>query len=736
MTGKEYDSMGEAAAAQTQKKQLFGKLKAMADQLRSNMDASEFKNYVLGIVFYRFLSESLVLKFKEITRLDYIDSFKEDEAASKKMVSEQLRIGYFIEPKFLWPNLIARINAGKFTYVELEDATRGLLASTVGKGSQKDFSNLFDDLNLESEKIGHAALERTELISKIMKMVDSIEFGAGDSRIDILGDAYEFFLGDFAAASGKKGGEFYTPVCMAKLVAKLALNGKSSFEKAYDPCCGSTGLLLAVKDEIPEGGHLGKLYGQEMNPTTYNLGRMNMLLHGVPFSGFDVFNGDTINHPQAEKTQEEKENGISDLSLLADSFDVIVANPPFSQDYTPTDTLLSDPRFAGPGVLAPKSYEDWLFVDHMLYCLKPGGTLAVVLAQGPLFRGGAEEKIRKYVVDNRNWLDSVIGVPEKCFYGTSIATVICVFKKDKISNGIYFVDASKDFIPGTKQNSLNDEQIQRIVNACKSKAEIAKYAHLATYDELKVNDFNLNIPRYVDVSEEEEKIDIEAVRKDVEKAKVKDEELEKKIADLLSQVDEIIDTNDRLIEDLAKEKEYVLNSLFSLTRTSKCRLAKITEISSVDTGSSNANQAKGNGSYAFFDRGLEEKRFDTYEFDGPSIIYNGEGSKFIPIYFDGKLALHQRCYIIHNVSKDIGIKYLYYFLQTQNKHFCTHSVGTTVMSLRRECFETCAVPVYDPQTQARIASVLSDIDRRIEIRKRLADDWRQIKKNLLANMFC
>jgi type I restriction enzyme M protein len=482
MTTEEYQAMGETAAAQAQKKQLFGKLKAMADQLRSNMDASEFKNYVLGIIFYRYLSENLVKQFREKTGFDYVESVQQDEEATKKLTSDQLKIGYFIKPEHLWTALMKRIADGRFTYLELEMATKELLASTMGKGSQKDFSNLFDDLNLESEKLGPTPMDKTALVSKIMLMVDAIEFDVGNAKIDILGDAYEFFLGDFAAASGKKGGEFYTPACMAKLVAKLALDGRTSFDKAYDPCCGSTGLLLALKNEMPENSHIGKLYGQEMNPTTYNLGRMNMLLHGVPFSDFDIFKGDTINKPQVEKTKEQDENGVSDITLLQDRFDVIVANPPFSQDYTPTDTLLLDPRFRGPGTLAPKSYEDWLFVEHMLYCLKPGGTLAVVLASGPMFRGGAEEEIRKY------WLKSIVGVvglPGKCFYGTPISTLVCVFKKGEDNDGIYFIDASKDFVSGSKQNSLNDEQIGRIVEAMACKKDIEGFGHFAKYDEIE-----------------------------------------------------------------------------------------------------------------------------------------------------------------------------------------------------------------------------------------------------------
>jgi type I restriction enzyme M protein len=505
MTTEEYQAMGETAAAQAQKKQLFGKLKAMADQLRSNMDASEFKNYVLGIIFYRYLSENLVRQFKEKTGFDYVESVQQDEEATKKLTSDQLKIGYFIKPEFLWPTLMKRIGDGKFTYLELEMATKELLASTMGKGSQKDFSNLFDDLNLESEKLGPTPMDKTALISKIMLMVDAIEFDVGNAKIDILGDAYEFFLGDFAAASGKRGGEFYTPACMAKLVAKLALSGRTSFDKAYDPCCGSTGLLLALKNEITENGRVGKLYGQEMNPTTYNLGRMNMLLHGVPFSDFDIFKGDTINKPQAEKTKEQEENGISDVTLLQDKFDVIVANPPFSQDYTPTDTLLLDPRFRGSGMLAPKNYEDWLFVEHMLYCLKPGGTLAVVLAPGPMFRNGPEEQIRKYWIGTNNCLDSIVSIPSKCFYGTSISTIICVFKKDRVKKGVYFVDGSKDFVKGKKQNSLSDEHIERIANAVLNpeKPEIEGFAHFASLEEIEKANFVMNVQSFVQKKKEE-----------------------------------------------------------------------------------------------------------------------------------------------------------------------------------------------------------------------------------------
>ena len=500
-----------------QQAELHTQLWAMANDLRGSMDASEFKNYILGLIFYRYLSDKLLrfvneeLKDDEIT---YIEAWNNEEFKQDiidLLVDSDSGLGYVIEPSNLWSTLIEKINIAQFDISMLAKAINDLTESTLGLASQRDFENLFDDMDLNASKLGKTEADRSALISKVMLKINDINFHYEDAEIDVLGDAYEYLIGQFAASAGKKAGEFYTPQQVSKLLAKLVTIGKNKLKNVYDPTCGSGSLLLRVAKETD----VVSFYGQEKVATTYNLARMNMLLHGIPFNHFDIENNDTLEHPNEDHMQLR--------------FDAVVANPPYSAKWSADAKFLDDERFSAYGKLAPKSKADYAFIQHMLYLLDDAGTMAVVLPHGVLFRGAAEGVIRKYLIKEKNWLDAVIGLPANLFFGTSIPTCILVFKKCKKNDDIFFIDASKEYESGKNQNRLTDENIEKILDTYINRKDVEKYAHAAFLEEIEENDYNLNIPRYVDTFEEEEEIDIKAVMKEIKELEAKRDELDKEI---------------------------------------------------------------------------------------------------------------------------------------------------------------------------------------------------------------
>lgn len=500
-----------------QQAELHTQLWAMANDLRGSMDASEFKNYILGLIFYRYLSDKLLrfvneeLKDDEIT---YIEAWNNEEFKQDiidLLVDSDSGLGYVIEANNLWSTLIEKINIAQFDISMLAKAINDLTESTLGLASQRDFENLFDDMDLNASKLGKTEADRSALISKVMLKINDINFHYEDAEIDVLGDAYEYLIGQFAASAGKKAGEFYTPQQVSKLLAKLVTIGKNKLKNVYDPTCGSGSLLLRVAKETD----VVSFYGQEKVATTYNLARMNMLLHGIPFNHFDIENNDTLEHPNEDHMQLR--------------FDAVVANPPYSAKWSADAKFLDDERFSAYGKLAPKSKADYAFIQHMLYLLDDAGTMAVVLPHGVLFRGAAEGVIRKYLIKEKNWLDAVIGLPANLFFGTSIPTCILVFKKCKKNDDIFFIDASKEYESGKNQNRLTNENIKKILDTYINRKDVEKYAHAASLEEVEENDYNLNIPRYVDTFEEEEEIDIKAVMKEIKELEAKRDELDKEI---------------------------------------------------------------------------------------------------------------------------------------------------------------------------------------------------------------
>ena len=508
--------MSREEKQQTQQAELQKQLWSIANTLRGNMDANDFKNYILGLIFYRYLSENLV-NYVERTLLKddcitYVEAWKKDEYRYelKRYLIEDSNIGYFIEAENLWSELIYKIQTGKFDISMLSKAINSISDSTLGNEAEDDFENLFEDMDLNNSKLGRGEAERTKLISTIMLKINDIDFHHEDAEIDVLGDAYEYLISNFAASAGKKAGEFYTPQQVSRILAKLVTINKSKLQNVYDPTCGSGSLLLRVGKETKVSSY----YGQEFNSTTYNLARMNMLLHGVSFKHFDIKNADTLENPKHKDMK----------------FDAIVANPPYSAQWSADNKFIEDERFSAYGKLAPKSKADFAFIQHMIFQLSDNGTMAVVLPHGVLFRGASEGTIREYLIKEKNYLDAVIGLPANIFYGTSIPTCILVFKKCRENeDNILFIDASKEFEPGKNQNRLRDEDVDKIIKAYTNREEIEKYSHVATLQEVEENEYNLNIPRYVDTFEEEEEIDIKKVQQELKEIDKQIEEVDKEL---------------------------------------------------------------------------------------------------------------------------------------------------------------------------------------------------------------
>ncbi|MCF8277923.1 MAG: type I restriction-modification system subunit M [Flavobacteriales bacterium] len=506
------------------------KLWDIANTLRGKMGADDFRDYILGFIFYKYLSEKMHGYADAILKPDGLRYDELDErtpkgqqylTAVKDMALES--VGFFLKPSELFSEMVRRSGGEgeeNFILEDLKTVLNNITNSTVGTESEEDFQNLFEDLDLTSSKLGKTTDDKNALIVKVLVHLNQIDFQIDNSETDVLGDAYEYLIGQFASGAGKKAGEFYTPQEVSTVLAKLVTTGKKRLKSVYDPTCGSGSLLLRVAKEVLDAG---KFYGQESNPTTYNLARMNMIMHNVHYRKFDIKNEDTLERPQH----------------VEERFEAVVANPPFSAQWSANPLHMNSPRFAAYGRLAPGSKADFAFVQHMVHQLADDGTMACVLPHGVLFRGGAEGHIRQFLIDDRNYLDAVIGLPANIFFGTSIPTCILVLKKNRSqrvtlsdsegivskgadrSNNILFIDASQHYEKVKTQNKLRLADIAKITDTyasyCHSERSEEsqvleeKYAYIATLEEVRDNDYNLNIPRYVDTFEEEAAIDLQAI---------------------------------------------------------------------------------------------------------------------------------------------------------------------------------------------------------------------------------
>lgn len=501
---------------------------AIADELRGAVDGWDFKNYILGTMFYRYISENLCNyinngEAKAGNKNFDFATISDDEAqkARRDLVQEK---GFFILPSELFCNVRAKAANDENLNETLERVFRHIEESAKGSEAESDFVGLFDDYDVNSNKLGSTVAKRNEKLVKLLNGVGEMNLGeVQDHTFDAFGDAYEYLMSMYASNAGKSGGEFYTPADVSELLTRLGTVGKTKINKVYDPACGSGSLLLKAEKILGKDAIRSGFYGQEINITTYNLCRINMFLHDIGFDKFSIACEDTLTSPHHWNDE---------------PFELIVSNPPYSIKWAGDENplLINDPRFSPAGVLAPKSKADMAFIMHSLSWLATNGTAVIVCFPGIMYRGGAEQKIRKYLVDN-NYVDCIIQLPSNLFFGTSIATCIMVMKKNKNDNKTLFIDASNECIKVTNNNKLTPENIERIVDVFTKREEIAHFSHLAPYEEIIKNDYNLSVSTYVEAEDTREKIDIVKLNAEIEEIVKREQVLRDEIAKIISEIE-------------------------------------------------------------------------------------------------------------------------------------------------------------------------------------------------------
>lgn len=511
-----------------EREELHKAIWSIADDLRGSVDGWDFKQYILGIMFYRYISENITNYINDgerkagDTTFDYA-KLKDSEAESERanLVKEK---GFFILPSELFCNVCKRAKNDENLNETLEKIFNNIENSAKGAESEDDFSGLFDDIDVNSNKLGSTVAKRNEKLVKILDGIASIKLGNyQDNNIDAFGDAYEFLMSMYASNAGKSGGEFYTPQEVSELLTKLAIVGKTSVNKVYDPACGSGSLLLKSAKILGKDNVRNGFFGQEINLTTYNLCRINMFLHDIDYDKFDIACEDTLTSPQHWDDE---------------PFEVIVSNPPYSIKWAGDDNavLINDPRYSPAGVLAPKSKADFAFIMHSLSWLATNGVASIVCFPGILYRGGAEQKIRKYLIDN-NFIDCIIQLPDNLFFGTSIATCIMVLKKSKKDNSTLFIDASKECIKITNNNQLSEENITNIVKIFENRENVEYIAKLVSNKEIEENNYNLSVSTYVEQEDTREKIDIDVLNKEIDEIVEKEQKLRDEIKKIISEIE-------------------------------------------------------------------------------------------------------------------------------------------------------------------------------------------------------
>jgi len=500
----------------------------IANDLRGSVDGWDFKQYVLGMLFYRYISENLT----DYINRDELEAGKQgfDYAKLTDSEAEEARMdlvhtkGFFILPSELFVNVRKKAAGDENLNETLARAFRNIESSAQGAPSEDDFKGLFDDVDVNSNKLGATVARRNERLVKLMNGVGEMKLGDYQGNtIDAFGDAYEFLMGMYASNAGKSGGEYFTPQEVSELLARIALVGRTEVNKVYDPACGSGSLLLNFAKILGKENVRQGFYGQEINITTYNLCRINMFLHDIDYDKFNIGHGDTLTHP---------------LHWDDEPFEAIVSNPPYSikWDGDANPLIINDPRFSPAGVLAPKSKADLAFVLHSLSWLATNGTAAIVCFPGVMYRGGAEQKIRKYLIDN-NYIDCVIQLPDNLFFGTSIATCIMVLKKSKTENSTLFIDASKEFVKVTNSNKLTQKNIEAVIDAYIKRADHDHFAVKVANSAIAAQDYNLSVSTYAEQKDTREVIDIKALNAEIEKIVAREQVLRDEIAEIIAEID-------------------------------------------------------------------------------------------------------------------------------------------------------------------------------------------------------
>lgn len=501
---------------------------AIADELRGSVDGWDFKSYVLGMMFYRYISENLTNYINEgeieagNDGFDYALLSDEDaEQAREDLVKTK---GFFILPSELFCNVRKRAASDENLNMTLERVFNHIEDSAKGSESEDNFAGLFDDIDVNSNKLGATVAKRNANLVKLIEGIANMRLGNyKENSIDAFGDAYEYLMSMYASNAGKSGGEFFTPQEVSELLTRIAVAGKTEVNKVYDPACGSGSLLLKAAKILGKENVRQGFYGQEINLTTYNLCRINMFLHDIDFDKFDIAHEDTLLNPQHWDDE---------------PFEVIVSNPPYSIKWEGDDNpvLINDPRFSPAGVLAPKSKADLAFIMHSLAWLATNGTAAIVCFPGIMYRGGAEKKIRQYLIDN-NFIDCIIQLPSNLFFGTSIATCIMVLKRSKADNNTLFIDASNECVKVTNNNKLTEDNIARIVEEFISRADVEYFSRSVPYKEIAENDYNLSVSTYVEAEDTREKIDIVKLNAEIEKIVAREQVLRDEIAKIIAEIE-------------------------------------------------------------------------------------------------------------------------------------------------------------------------------------------------------
>ena len=501
---------------------------SIADDLRGSVDGWDFKQYILGIMFYRYISENITNYINEGERKAGDKNFDyatlSDEVAESERQNLVKEKGFFILPSELFCNVCKKAKDDENLNETLEKIFNNIENSAKGAESEDDFSGLFDDIDVNSNKLGATVPKRNEKLVKILDGIAGINLGKyQDNSIDAFGDAYEFLMSMYASNAGKSGGEFYTPQEVSELLTRLAIVGKNSVNKVYDPACGSGSLLLKSAKILGKDNVRNGFYGQEINITTYNLCRINMFLHDIDYDKFNIACEDTLVSPQHWDDE---------------PFEVIVSNPPYSIKWIGDDNsiLINDPRYSPAGVLAPKSKADFAFIMHSLSWLATNGTASIVCFPGIFYRSGAEQKIRRYLIDN-NFVDCIIQLPDNLFFGTSIATCIMVLKKNKKDNNTLFIDATKECIKVTNNNQLTEQNINNIIKIFKNREDVEYIAKLVSNKEIAENDYNLSVSTYVEKEDTREKINIVELNKEIDEIVAKEQELRDAINKIISEIE-------------------------------------------------------------------------------------------------------------------------------------------------------------------------------------------------------
>lgn len=530
-------------ASNREREEIHKAIWSVAYDLRGSVDGWDFKQYILGIMFYRYISENITNYINEGERkagdasFDYAKlSDSEAEYERNNLVKEK---GFFIRPSELFCNVIKSAKSDNATFTDIEGKTKSIKDnlneylemifnnienSAKGTESEADFSGLFDDIDVNSNKLGATVAKRNEKLVKILDGIAGIKLGNyKDNNIDAFGDAYEYLMGMYASNAGKSGGEYYTPQEVSELLTKLAIVGKTSVNKVYDPACGSGSLLLKSAKILGKDNVRNGFFGQELNLTTYNLCRINMFLHDIDYDKFDIACEDTL---------------LTPMHWDDEPFEVIVSNPPYSVKWAGDDNamLINDPRYSPAGVLAPKSKADFAFIMHSLAWLASNGTASIVCFPGILYRTGAEQKIRKYLIDN-NFIDCIIQLPENLFFGTSIATCIMVLKKNKIDNSTLFIDASKECVRVTNNNRLTDENIENILKIFENREDVQYILRLVSNKEIEENNYNLSVSTYVEKEDTREVIDIKELNKQIDEIVKRENILRDEISKIIAEIE-------------------------------------------------------------------------------------------------------------------------------------------------------------------------------------------------------